>query len=243
MPRRGTTAAMTGSNTRQRDRRHHERGPDERGVQRQKPSREQSENAGGRGQRATQIVQHLPLAEQRQRTVAASRSIAATEQPGQQLPVAARPAMIARDPNVVARRKLFHDFDIGYESGACKGALEQIMTEQRALRHSAGKRRFERIDVVDSFARVRAFAKQILVHVRHGRAVRIDAGHPREDALKERALAADRQRRRHARLQHGIALDDAALRPNRTEDDSADAQACRSSVARSLAAGAYLHRA
>ena len=118
--------------------------------------------------------------------------------------------MIARCAHVVARRKFFDDFDIGDESRARECPFEQIVTEQRALRHAIRQRRLERIDVVDAFAGVRAFAEQILIDVGDGRAVRIDARHAGEDALEQRAFATDGQRRRHSRLQYGVAFDDAA---------------------------------
>ena len=84
------------------------------------------------------------------------------------------------------------------------------MTEQRAVGHAALERRFEGIHVVDALAGVGALAAEILIHVGDGGGVGIDAVHAGEDALEERPLAADRQRRRDARLQHAVALDDAS---------------------------------
>ena len=218
MPRRGTIAAITGSNagsaivatTNAVHRSAACSGSSQPGQQR--------ENAGGRGQGATQVVQHLPLTDQRQKSIAALRRIVATEQPGQQLPVAARPAMIARCGDVVARRKFFDDFDIGDESGACECSFEQIVTEQRPLRYAIRQRRLERIDVVDALAGIRAFAEQILIDVGDGGVVRIDARHAGEDALEDRAFATDRQRRCHSRLQYGVAFDDATGARRRSED-------------------------
>ncbi len=90
-----------------------------------------------------------------------------------------------------------------------KIAFEEVVAEQRVLRHAAGERRLEGVDVVDALAGVGALAEQILVDVGDRRRVGIDAARRGEDALEERALAADRQRRRHARLQDAVAFDDA----------------------------------
>ena len=132
------------------------------------------------------------------------------ENPWQQLPVAARPAVVARRRDIVAGRKFLDDLDIRGETGAGEHALEQIMAEQRRVRHAACQRRLEGIDIVDALAGIGAFAEQILIHVGYGRRIGIDAVHAGEDALEQRAFAPDRQRRRHPRLQHRVALDDPA---------------------------------
>jgi hypothetical protein len=133
---------------------------------------------------------------------------ALAQNPGQQLPVAARPSVMASRADVVAGRVFLDDFYIGGETGAREDALEQIVAEKRRVRRPAGQRRFEGVDVVDALARVRALAEQILVDVRNRRRIGIDSAQAREDALKQRALLADRQRRRDARLQDGVAVDD-----------------------------------
>ena len=84
------------------------------------------------------------------------------------------------------------------------------MTEKRAFEHATGERGFEGIHVVDALAGIGAFAEEILIHVGHGRRVRIDAARAGKYALEQRALATDRQRGRNARLQHAIAFDDAS---------------------------------
>ena len=108
------------------------------------------------------------------------------------MPVAAGPAVLARSGDVVARRKLLDDLDIGSQAGAGDCPLEKIVAQKRALRHAAVERGFERIDVVDALAGIGAFAKEILVHVGNGRGVGIDAAHAGEDALEQRPFAADR---------------------------------------------------
>jgi len=118
--------------------------------------------------------------------------------------------VVAEGGDVVAGRELVYDLDIGGESGAGEDALEQIVTKERRVRHSAGESSLESVDVVDALAGIGAFAEQILVHVRDGGGVGVDTTHAGEDALEERALAADGQRRRDARLQHRMAFHDPA---------------------------------
>ena len=122
------------------------------------------------------------------------------------MPVAARPTVMANGADVVARREFLDDLDIGGEAGAREHAFEQIVAEKRRIRRPAGERGFESVDVVDAFARIGAFAEQILIDVRDSRGVGIDSAQAGEDALEQRALPADRQRRRDARLQHRVAF-------------------------------------
>ncbi len=59
-----------------------------------------------------------------QRPIAPARR-AAAEEPGQQLPVAARPAVLARRGDVVARRELLDHLDVGGEAGAREDRLRR----------------------------------------------------------------------------------------------------------------------
>jgi hypothetical protein len=52
------------------------------------------------------------------------------EHPGQQLPIATRPAVVAPCGDVVSGWKLLDDFDVGDESRTSKDSLEQIVAEQ-----------------------------------------------------------------------------------------------------------------
>ena len=63
----------------------------------------------------------------------AGRIPAVAKNPWQQLPIAARPAMLASGGDVVARGKFFNDLDICDQTGACKDSLEQIVTEEALL--------------------------------------------------------------------------------------------------------------
>ena len=162
-------------------------GPDERGVAWQHPSGQQGRDTRGCRQRTPQIVQHLPQSEQRQAAAAANgaRRVASSKDPRQQLPVTPRPAVLACRSDVVPRWKFLDYLDIRNQSCARKDPLEEIMTEQHAVGYPTGEGRFEGIDMVDALASVRAFTEEILVDIRHGGSVWIDAACAREDALKE----------------------------------------------------------
>ena len=146
---------------RQQDRRQDEAGPHRRGSERQRKSRKQRQHARRRGQRSPQIVEHLQAADRRH---GAASLIHAGDQPApkyprQQLPVAARPAVVAHRVDVVTRGEVLNHLDIGGETGAGEDALEQIVAEQSRVRDPAGERGLEGIDVIDALARIRAFAQ------------------------------------------------------------------------------------
>ena len=162
-----------------------------------------------RQQRPPQIVQHLS----QRRPEGCDRCVfGCRDDPGQELPVAARPAMLAFGGDVVAGREFLDHLDVGSEAGAGEDPFEEIVAEQGVLRHAAGERRLEGIDVVDALAGIGAFAEEVLVDVRDGGRVRIDTAGAGEDPLIERTFAADRQRRSDARLQNGVAVDDPSAR-------------------------------
>ncbi len=194
---------------RQANRQYDKGGPDQCAVARQPPPGQQGRDPRGRRQRPPQIVQHFPQADQRQAAAAphGARRIASSQDPRQQLPVAACPAVLPCGSDVISRRKFLDDLDIGNQTRARKDSLEEVVTEQRAVGYTTGERGFKGIHIVDALAGVRAFAEEILVDIRHGGGIRIDPARAREDALKERAFAADRQGRRDPRLQHGVSLD------------------------------------
>ena len=181
---------------RQRDRQHDEQRPDQRQMKRQGPADEQRQHRGGRRERAAQIVQHFPTADCRKdarRRRGAGQRRPTHENPGQQLPVAAGPSVMANGPDVVPRREFLDDLHIRGEPGAREHALEEIVTEQGRVGRAVGKGGLECVDVVDALSGVGSLPEQILIHVGHGRGVGVDSAHAREDPLKERAFAAGRQ--------------------------------------------------
>ncbi len=153
----------SGSRRRERDRREHEGRPTSAGGRAgSSPARERASarrpapTACGAGCRASSS------AKPRNRGAAAiaARVPPAAEDPRQQLPVAARPAVLARRRDVVARRELLDDLDVGDEPGAREDALEEIVAEERVLGDPAGERRLEGVDVVDALAGVRALRRR-----------------------------------------------------------------------------------
>src|ERR1019366_3110783 len=107
---------------RQHDRQKDIRGPNLGGRDRQEQSDQHVEKCGRRGERAAQIVEQLPASHQR--NCGSPHSIAIvetkTEDPGQQLPVAPHPAMLARHRHVITRRKLFNQFYVRRQAARAK---------------------------------------------------------------------------------------------------------------------------
>ena len=180
---------------RQYDRREHEDSPNRRCLERQAsipPASARTAAGADSVRRRLSSIFQRPIAGMAPR-FRSSRDGAATEDPGQQLPIAARPAMMPQSRDVVAGGEFLDHLDVGGETGAREDALEQIVAEQRGVRNPAGERGLEGIDIVDALAGIGAFAEQILIDVGDGGGIRVDAADAGEDALEQRALAADRQ--------------------------------------------------
>ena len=111
-------------------RRQHQPCPGERGGERLGPAKHQGQHGGRGGQGSPEIVDHLPAADERER-IAPPCGVGAfarkAQNPRQQLPVPARPAVMSRRADVVTRRKFFDDLDVGRKPRAGERALEQIV--------------------------------------------------------------------------------------------------------------------
>ena len=70
-------------------------------------------------------------------------------EPGQQLPVAPDPAVLAPGVGQVAGGVVVVDDDVGGQAGAGVAPLDQVVREQRVLGEAAVRRLLERVDVVD----------------------------------------------------------------------------------------------
>jgi hypothetical protein len=101
--------------------------------------------------------------------------------------------VLAPRSDVVAGGKFLDHFDIRRQTGTSEDTFEQVVAEQCGIGNTAGERGLESVDFVNALAGVGAFADQILVNVRGGRGVRVDAVHAGKDALEQRTLPADRQ--------------------------------------------------
>ena len=131
-----------------------------------------------------------------------------TEDPGQELPIAARPAVMTRRADIVSRREFLDDFDIRGEPGARERSLEQVVAQQRRVGRAARESRLEGVDIVDAFAGVGALAEHVLIDVGNRRGIGVDSAGARKNSLKQRAFAARGKRWRHPRLQDGVSLND-----------------------------------
>ena len=127
------------------------------------------------------------------------------EYEGQKLPVAARPAMLARHLHVVADRKVLDEFHVGRKPAARKRAFQQIVAEHLVLADAPSQHRLEGIDVIEPLAGEGAFAEKVLIDVGDREDVGIEAAVDGEYPLEGGSLLAGRQRRRHARLQDAVA--------------------------------------
>ena len=136
--------------------------------------------------RAAQIVDHLPAGDR-------GHSRLGAEQIGQKLPVAPRPAMMAGNIDIVACRIVFHHFDITDERGTGIAALEQIVAQNGVFTDLAIERRFEKVDVIKSFAREGSFTKYVLIDIGNRKNIRVDAAVHRKDALQEGGVVARRE--------------------------------------------------
>ena len=162
-----------------------------------------------RHEAAAQVVEDLPARDERQAiALEAGAGRHPREQPPQDLPVAAHPAVLPARVGQHVRRVVVDDLDVGDERGPRVNALEQIVREQRVLGHAAFERRHERVDVVEALAGEDALAEQILVDVRHRGRVRIDAGVAGIGAREQRSGGAG-HRHADARLQDAVAVGDA----------------------------------
>ena len=186
-------------------RHHHDAEPDQRAYRRDRPRRHQQRN-GRRGQhRAAQVFQHFPAAHRRQ-----ASSLA--DDPWQQLPVTTRPAMRPRRCDFGVRRKILEQRDVGHQRAANVQTLEQIVAQQRVLRHASGQSGFESLYVVQTLAGEQALAEYILIEIRDCGGIGIETAAAGDDRAIQRALFAGGQQRRDPRLQHAIATHDPTRR-------------------------------
>ncbi len=163
-----------------------------------------------RHQAAAQVVENLPARNQREPI--ALDAVACRDkrkQPQQNLPVAADPAVLAAGVCQHAGWVFVHQLDVRDERDTSVQPFEQIVRQQRIFGDRVFERRGERVDVVQAFAGEDSFAEQILVGIRHGGGVRIDAGMAGVEAREQRAGGA-RECHADPRLQNAIAFGDAA---------------------------------
>ena len=86
-------------------------------------------------------------------------------EPGQELPVAPDPAVLAQGEAEVPGRIVVVHHDVGDQPGAGVVALDQVVREQRVLGEAPAGRQLERRHVVDPLAGEAPLAVQVLVDV------------------------------------------------------------------------------
>ena len=118
---------------RQNNGRNHKNCPCLGHIRWQYPADNERKNGQRRRQGAAQIIQHFPFADDWNRAFCHARCSSANiaEQPWQQLPVAARPAVMAHGAHIITRRKFLNNFNICGQSGPHKNAFKQIVAQQR----------------------------------------------------------------------------------------------------------------
>ena len=183
-----------------------ERGPHPGGAGKHQPGAGQGDDGGGRHQRAPEVVEDLPAGDDRQpvpfQPLAGGDQ---REEPEEDLPVAAGPAMLAPRMGEHARGVVVHHFDVGDERGPRVQPLEEVVREHGVLGHPSLEGGHEGVHIVEALAGEDSLAEEVLIGVRDRGRVGIDAGvagvHPGE----ERPGRAG-QGHAHPRLEDAVAL-------------------------------------
>ena len=192
-----------------RDHHQHRRQPVPAGAGQDRPGRHQHQQQRRRDQASPQVVEDLPAPDHRQRVAldpVARRHEG--EEPGEDLPVAADPPVLAARVREQARGVLVHELDVGHQRDARVEPLEQVVRQQDVLRRGVLERGHERVDVVEALAGEDAFAEQVLVGVGDRGRVGVDAGVAGIEAREQRPRRA-REGDADPRLQDAVAVGDA----------------------------------
>ena len=156
-----------------------------------------------RDERAPEVVGHLPAVHRAQAPVARA------QQEGQQLPVAAGPAVHPRRGDVGMERGVLDDRDVRDRGAAGDGAFEEVVAQHPAFRQACPEHGVHCMDVKQALAGEGALVEDVLVDLRAGRAVRVDAGLAGEQPVIDGDVFRRGQRRGDVRLQDGVAAIDA----------------------------------
>src|SRR5580693_3409679 len=95
--------------------------------------------------------------------------------------------------DVISRRKLLDQLDVGRKSRPRESSFEKIVAEQRVVRDAVRQRRLEHVHIINSLADVRTLIEKILVNVGNRERVRVDSSSARKHALKNRSVTPGRQ--------------------------------------------------
>src|ERR1044072_3615273 len=129
-------------------------------------------------QTATQIVEDLPTRQGRNQVTSFLSMLIAHvfAQPSGNLPVATGPSMLSPGKRVVVRGIVVQELDVGNQGRARENRFEEIVTQQRLLRHTTFQCLLESIHIVKPLACINPLSKKILIDIRGGSCVRIDYG-------------------------------------------------------------------
>ncbi len=181
-----------------------ERRPAQGRARKHRPPRDQERQLGELHHAAAQVVDDLPERDHRERIRRrAAGSGDGAQCPGEELPVAADPPVLAPGPGQVTRRVVVEHLDVGHQPGAGEAALDQIVREERVGRKSTVGRLLEGVDVVDALPGEAALTVEVLVHVRDRGGVRVDTGVAGIDGREAGAVGAG-ERDTDARLQDAV---------------------------------------
>jgi hypothetical protein len=125
---------------------------------------------------------------------------------GQQLPVAARPAVQARGRDVRMHGRFLDETHFAQTGAAHQRAFEQVVAEDLVVRQAMAQHLGRSLHMDEPLARERALAEEILVHLGASGAVRVHAGPACEQAVEPGVGFTAGQRRDNARLEDAPAL-------------------------------------
>ena len=185
-------------------------GPGERAPRQEGPRGREVGEERGRHEAAPEVVEDLPLTDEREAVLHETLwRRDQREEPGEDLPVAAHPAVLPPRVREDVGGVIVHHLHVGDESRTRVQPLEEVVRQQRVLGDAPADGRLERVDVVQSLAGKSSFAEQVLVGVRDRRRIGVDAGVPGVHPREERPAGAP-QVDAHARLEDAVALRDPA---------------------------------
>ena len=187
---------------------HHEGRPQARGDREEEPPGQQQQEGGRGGEGPPQVVHHLPPAREGRRGghVPPLHLGSPPQDPREELPVAPGPPVQPAGVALVVRREVVEQLHVADEAAAGEGPLEVVVAEERPVGGPPVQRRLEGVHVVDPLPHEGAPAEEVLVDVRGGRGVGVDAGGAGVEAVVERALAGRGQQGRHPGLEDPVAV-------------------------------------
>ena len=188
----------------------HDRRPDPAPPWQHHPPGDQQRQQRRRHQAAAQVVENLPAADRGQRiALEPAPRRHEREQPEQDLPVPSHPPVLAPRMRQHARRVVVYQLDVRHQPDARVQPFEQVVRQERVLRHRVLERLDEGIDVIQALAGEDPLGEQVLVGVGHRGGIGVDAGVAGIQAGEQRAGRAH-EVHADAGLQDAVALGDPA---------------------------------